>query len=243
MRRNSFCLLIFLTFLICAGKGLQADLTSEAVGKIRLKMAEYQQQILDLHTTQEIEIFTPQGEMVQQVELFQKGRKFRVNLASQIPGAAQLGMESMNTVLVTDGTVAWMISPLTGRIQVPLGESLKYYSQSSFWNFVDLQGIQVKAVADVRGRACYVLEVGDENTYPMIFWVDRETLDILQSEFQSEEGAFQATYSDFRIIQGNLSLPHHVEIYQNGELLSTATLQSVQINSGLADQYFDANQI
>jgi outer membrane lipoprotein-sorting protein len=101
----------------------------------------------------------------------------------------------------------------------------------------------VKGVADVRGRACYVLEVADENNDPMIFWVDRTRLDILQSEFHSEQGAFQATYSDFRKIQGNLSLPHRVEIYQNRELLLVTTIQSVQVNSGLEDQYFNADQI
>ena len=243
MKKHIYPVLILFTFLFGAANLAQADLTSEAVGKIRARMSEYQREIHDLHSTQEVEVLTDQGEIVQQVELFQKGRKFRVNLEGPIPGAAPWGMESISTVLVSDGSTLWMNSPLTGKIQVPFGEAFKYHTQSSFWNFLDSEAIKVKAVAEVRGRACYVVEVADEGGGPMTFWVDRMTLDILQSDFSSQEGAFQATYSDFRNIRGRLSLPHHVEIFQNGELLSVISLQSVQVNSGLSDQYFNADAV
>ncbi len=243
MKKHIYSAVIFFAVLQFAAKLTQADLTTEAMGKIRARMTEYQREIRDLHTTQEVEVLTDQGEIVQQVELFQKGRKFRVNLEGPIPGAAQWGVDSISSVLVSDGSTLWMNSPLTGKIQVPFGEALKYHTQTNFWNFLDSEAIKVKAVAQVRGRSCYVVEAEDESGGPMIFWVDRVTLDILQSDFRSDEGAFQATFSDFRNIGGRLSLPYHVEIFQNGELLSVINLQSVQINSGLSDQYFNADSV
>ncbi len=243
MKKRIYSTVIFFAFLIFSAKLTQANLTSEAVGKIRARMAEYQREIRDMHTTQEVEVLTDQGEIVQQVELFQKGRKFRVNLEGPIPGAAQWGVEGISSVLVSDGSTLWLNSPLTGKMQVPFGEAFKYYTQNSFWNFLTSEAIKVKGVAEIRGRACYVVEVAGETGGPMIFWVDRATLDILQSYFRSEEGAFQATYSDFRNIRGRLSLPYHVEIFQNGEQLSVINLQSVQVNSGLSDQYFSADAV
>ncbi|HXV28379.1 MAG TPA: hypothetical protein VD913_05365 [bacterium] len=243
MIKNIRFFLLWMAFLTLVSAAVRADLTAEASGKIQARIAEYRQTVRDLHTNQEIQILTPEGSMVQQAEFFQKGRQFRVNIESQIPGVAELGLENMNAVLVSDGNSAWMVSPFTGKIELPFEESFKFYAQNSFWNVADSEGFRMKATADIRGRPCYVIEIGDENTGPVIFWADQATLDILQSEYRSEEGVFQVTYSDHRRIQGNLSLPYRIEIYQDGRLLSVAVIQSVQINSGLQDAYFDPSQI
>ena len=98
-------------------------------------------------------------------------------------------------------------------------------------------------IESVDGKDCYVIETETAANAPMRFWLDKEKLAPVKMELETPQGTMLAVYSDPRKIQGDWEMPYLTETYMNGELLSTMTVKSVKVNTGLSDDLFNADKI
>ncbi len=95
----------------------------------------------------------------------------------------------------------------------------------------------------IDGRECYVLKVTDENGHAQTYYIDTgSNLAIRQSgkmlNMEKELEQMYMTFGDYDKVDG-LAMAHHVALYKdNGDLVWEATLEEVQHNTGVADDFF-----
>ena len=236
---------VFACVALAPAASLSADWTDVAK-KLTGRCATFENDIKDMTADMEMKATTPQGPVSMTMKTFVKGVRFRGDIVmKEIPGAEGMPAEmaGMTMVVIGDGKQYWMVSSMMGKQQLPAEEADKYAMPWRCSEYIPRSG-KIVGSETVNGRDCHVV-VAMETTVNMAkIWLDKETLDLLKVEAKPEDEE-QTTmfFKDYRKVLDDLRYPYVTDIYQKGELISTITVKTVEVNKGIADTLFDPDKV
>jgi outer membrane lipoprotein-sorting protein len=206
---------------------------------------KYRQGLKDITWTTEMEVPSSEGSFKTTSVLYGKGERFRVEVSME--GMEDAGvpaeMAGMKTIVVGDGTNAWIVNPMMGKSQIPAEEGAKYRGQ---WSCADYMPISAEIIGSekVGGRDCYVLSVLDSSSDFAKLWIDQKSFVLMKMEGKPQEGvASVIILSDYRKVLGDFEMPFKTEMYSGKDLISTAVVKSIAVNKGISDDLFDPDKI
>ena len=207
--------------------------------------AKYTQGIKDITWTMEMEVPSSEGSFKTTSVLYSKGERFRVEVSME--GMEDAGvpaeMAGMTTIVIGDGTNAWIVNPMMGKSQIPAEEGAKYRGQWSCSDYVPVAA-EIIGSEKIGGRDCYVLSVLDESSDYAKLWIDQKSFILMKMEGKPQEGvASMILLSDYRKVSGDFEMPYRTEMYSGKELISTSVVKSVEVNKGLSDDLFDPDKV
>ncbi len=150
---------LFAVILIFGLKqGLTANL-SNILKETEARYAKFEEAVKDMTILQEVKIITPNGDMTQDVKMFKKRKKFRMEFAMQMPQTqGAQGMEEIKTFIIYDGIDMWMISPFMGKKKLSSEEGGQYQMQKNWWESIS-EKAEIVGTENVDGQECHVLAV------------------------------------------------------------------------------------
>lgn len=160
---------------------------------------------------------------------------------------ATTSMQGMEMIQAFDGTQVWYTNPMSGKVETAAADQAESIMQQAdiggpLINYKD-KGYDVKLVGsvDVEGTTAYKLELMRNGTQAMVLYIDAVTFqDIRMESTASMMGQTVSTdirRSDYRIVNG-VSLPYKIETYMMGMLMTTADVESVEINTAVEASMF-----
>ena len=253
MKRNKVKWLVILSvvsvilFLI-VGQGFSQSV-SDILREAEINYKNFNQDFKDITMVFDAKIYTPEGEMLTEMELFTKGEKSRSEIVMQFPEAAGMpeGMGSMQTIIIFDGQDTWMISSFAGKKKLTTEqaeEQMQYQTGMNWWRSISDKAKYI-GIERINNRECYVLEIeaGGDSLYSKI-WVDKNNLFLVQTEGKNDSGeTMRMIFSDFRKIKDNWELPYKTEGFMDEVQMMTILLKSFEINQGLSDDLFDVDKV
>jgi outer membrane lipoprotein-sorting protein len=207
--------------------------------------ARYTQGIKDITWTMEMEVPSSEGALKTTTVMYSKGKRFRVEVAMEgmedagVPAA----MAGMKTIVIGDGTNAWIVNPMMGKSKIPAEEGAKYRGQ---WNCSDYQPAAAEIVGSekIGGRDCWVLSVLDKSSDFAKLWIDQKSFLLMKMEGKPQEGVVSVILpSDYRKVSGDFEMPFRTEMYSGKDLISTVVVKSIAVNKGVADDLFDPDKV
>jgi outer membrane lipoprotein-sorting protein len=179
-----------------------------------------------------------------QQRVFRKGTKSRVETIvaarSQDLGTVSRGPEPSNTVLIYDGTDGWIIEGGNDKTKIPSAELTAYTTTNSCWGFHPASA-EVDQAHKIPDKNCCVVGLQDGDTrYELYLCTER--LIILEGSTVNAAGRnLHWVHSDFRKVGRDFYFPFKTEVYVDRELQSTTVVRSIEVNTGLTDEVFDAD--
>ena len=238
-------LLTLISLVLTVSQVFPQDL-SRLLKKLEAKYTNFEEEIKDMTTVQEMKVVTPEGEMASEMEMFRKGEKFRMDTTMDMSQAPDMpeGMGEMKTIIIYDGKNIWMISSFTGKKKKLSGEDEKQYQRERNWWKLISEKAKIVGTEKVGKRECYVMKIEDKE-YPFTrLWLDKRNLVLVKGESKGREGeTILLINSDFKKIKGDWEMPYKTEIYGDGKLISTSLVKSLKINKGVSDDLFDPNKV
>jgi len=228
---------------------LPANGSAETWESLSKRMIEsctiYTQGIKDITWTMEMEVPSSEGSFKTTSVLYSKGERFRVEVSME--GMEDAGvpaeMAGMTTIVISDGTSAWIVNPMMGKSQIPAEEGAKYRGQWSCSDYVPVAA-EIIGSEKIGGRDCYVLSVLDASSDYAKLWIDQNGFHLLKMEGKPQEGvASVIVLSDYRKVSGDFEMPFRTEMYSGKDLISTVVVKSVEVNKGLSDDLFDPDKV
>lgn len=217
------------TFYVVLMAGLAASGAVRAADEleaVRAKWDSLVQGVNDVTVRQEMKIKSPDGrEMAMTQTLQRKGKKFRT----------ETNMGTMAMSMVFDGQDYWMVTPM-GTRKIPTPASPPDIAGS--------QGLPANAKLvnreKVDDRDCLVLELPGEAGRPSTrMWIDPAAMVIVQTETVDAQGTkVSAKFSDFRKVLGDYQMAHKTDLIMGDKPMGAITVNSVEVNKGLADDLF-----
>ena len=214
--------------------------------QLHQRCTKYNADVKDLSLVMEMKASSPEGDVVTAMTVVQKGKKSRAEVQMQgMPGGADMppGMADMKIVVIDDGKKTWMISPMTGKMELPEDEADTYQNQWSCDDYLPADA-EVTGNETISGRDCLVLVVKDAASPYSKLWVDKKTLDPVKTEMKPKDGkTVTAIFSDYKKLSDDWEFPYKTEMYQDKTLISTMIVKSIEINKGVSDDLFNAEKI
>jgi hypothetical protein len=203
--------------------------------------------IKDLTMTMEMKNTSPRGATSSTSTLYRKGDKFRSEITlKELPGGAAMPpeMAGMKTVVIDDGTNLWMISPMTGKMQMPATDLEQYRGQWLCSDYIPQKG-EVIGSETIDGRDCWVIADEDANAPVTRLWIDKKSYNLLKLMGKAEAGqpTMTATFSDFRTVANDFEIPFVTKVSVGPDMGATITVTSAAANTGLSEDLFDAGKI
>jgi len=242
---NTATVLVLLACLALLPANGSAE-TWESLSKRMIESCtKYTQGIKDITWTMEMEVPSSEGSFKTTSVLYSKGERFRVEVSME--GMEDAGvpaeMAGMTTIVIGDGTNAWIVNPMMGKSQIPAEEGAKYRGQWSCSDYVPVAA-EIIGSEKIGGRDCYLLSVLDESSDYAKLWIDQKSFILMKMEGKPQEGvASMILLSDYRKVSGDFEMPYRTEMYSGKELISTGVVKSVEVNKGLSDELFDPDKI
>jgi outer membrane lipoprotein-sorting protein len=209
------------------------------------RCAKYTQGIKDITWTMEMEVPSSEGSFKTTSVLYSKGERFRVEVSME--GMEDAGvpaeMAGMKTIVIGDGTSAWIVNPVMGKSQIPAEEGSKYRGQ---WDCGDYVPVSAEIIGSekIGGRDCYVLSVLDDSSDFAKLWIDQKSFILMKMEGKPQEGVVSVILpSDYRKVSGDFEMPFRTEMYSGKDLISATVVKSVEVNKGIADDLFDPDKV
>ena len=238
-------LMALVTLVLGVSQGLTQDLPS-ILKEAEAKYAKFEEEIKDMTIVQEMKMVTSEGEMVSEMQMLKKGKKFRIETTIEVPESSETpeGMGGIETIIIYDGEDTWMISPFMGKKKLSGDEEKQYQRERNWWELVS-EKAEIVGTEKVGKRVCYVVEIKEEEEFPFTkVWLDKTDLVLIKSESKKpEEKTVLLVYSDFRKIKGDWEMPYKSKIYVDGEPTTTFVVKSLEINKGLSDDLFDPDKV
>jgi len=226
----------------CAGGGTDLD---AIVMEAKAKRERFEEDIADLTMTAQLVQEAPQGTMSLDMKVFTKGRKVRTEMViPQMPGMPD-AMAGAEIITIYDGTDTWMIHPMTGKTKSPGSQSQDPFLQErDWWDSVSDKTV-LSGKESVGGRDCHVIDFSaDENAPIKRLWLDSKDLMMVQAEVSAPNGKMmRILMSDFRPLEGEWKIPYKTEVFEGEKIGATITVTSVDVNTGLSDDLFDAEKV
>jgi outer membrane lipoprotein-sorting protein len=152
-------------------------------------------------------------------------------------------MAGMKTIVIGDGTNAWIVNPMMGKSKIPAEEGAKYRGEWMCGDYVPVEA-EIVGSEKIGGRDCYVLSVLDNAAEFAKLWIDQKSFVPMKMESKPQEGASSVILlSDYRKILGDFEMPFRTEMYSGKDLLSTMIVKSVAVNKGLPADLFDPEKV
>jgi len=228
--------------LVFAGQGFAAE-WPQVLEQVKAKYAKYTDDIKDLNMTQEMTTVSPEGNMVAQMTMLQKGKKFRSDSTMNMPGApAEMG--PMKTTIIFDGKDTWMISSMMGKKKLPQKEGQEYQKDKNWWDFIS-EKAKITGTEKVGGRECYVVEMEPQKDSAFTkLWLDMKNFVPMKMESKAnKKDVMVMEFSELKKIKGGWEMPYKTTMFMNGKLVSTIVVKSLDVNKGVADDQFDAAKV
>ena len=237
-----------LAILACLGI-LPANGSAETWESLSKRMIEsctkYTQTIKDMTWTMEMDVPSSEGSLKTTTTMYSKGKQFRAEISMEGMESMGMpaGMEGMKTIVIGDGTNAWIVNPMMGKSKIPADEGAKYRGEWMCGDYVPVEA-EIVGSEKIGGRDCYVLSVLDNSSQFTKLWIDQKSFVPMKMESKPQEGASSVILlSDYRKILGDFEMPFRTEMYSGKDLLSTSVIKSVAVNKGLAADLFDPDKI
>lgn len=227
------------SLVLGVSQGLTAD-WSNILKEIRAKYAEFEKEIKDMTIVRETKMTIPQGEMTSGTKILKKGKKFRMEITSQIPGLSG----GIKTIIISDGKETWMISPMTGKRKLSAEEEKEHQTARYWWEVIS-EKAKIVGTEKVGNRDFYVVEIKEGKKFLFTkVWIDKKNLVVVKAESKRPKGETMFwVFSDFRKIKKDYEMPYKTEIYVEGKLMSTTLVKSIEINKGLSDDLFNPEKV
>jgi outer membrane lipoprotein-sorting protein len=209
----------------------------------KAKYAAFEVEVKDMTIAQQMQMFTPKGEMVAEGKLLKQGTKFRAETRQTLADMPE-GMQGMETVVIYDGKDSWLVSSFLGKQKLSANEGRQYQTETNFWDSLPETG-ELMGDERVGNHECYVVHFKDaEDLLFRKIWLDKEKLFLVKGESQgAPDEAMKWIYSDFKPIRDDWELPYRTETYVNGQLMSVSTVKSIEVNTGLSEKLFNPDEV
>ena len=216
----------------------------DTLAQAKARYSKYQNSAKDITLFQQMDMTTPDGQVIQEAKWSRKGKKFRLDLKLDLSnmGTIPAGMAQAKSTIIFDGMTTWMVSAFTGKKEIPYPENQPYQRESSFLEHLLQNGEGVREEM-VGNYDCVVAEVKDEKDISYTLWIEKGTCNTIQIESEPlDSGKVSFWNSDFRKVKNDWEIPYKTEVYIDGKLVSTNTVKSVQTNLELPDALFDPDK-
>jgi outer membrane lipoprotein-sorting protein len=223
----------------------RAETWAELSKKMHDECATLAKGVQDMTITMEMRVPSSDCAITTESVLYRKGARYRVEATLGGTGDAGVdsGLADLTTIVIGNGSDAWVIAPMVGTSKIPLEEGRKYRGE---WMCSDYLPIDAEIVGSdtAGGRACYVLSVLDAGSDIARLWLDRKSYALVKLQGKPSEGeTMTAIFSDFETVPGLGELPHRSDVYSGPDLISTVIVKSIEVNTGLSDDLFDAEKV
>ncbi len=241
MRGKTITVLIGL--LVLESQAMSAQPQQDPLQKALDKCAKQHAAIRDMTVIQEITLPSPEGTITAQQISYEKGDKSRMEMTMQPPpgeDSASVPVDLRRVTTVSDGATTWLISPMTGKQQVP---DKNDPSTANCWG-LKFENARVAGSETVDGHECWIVETGRPDSITDRYWLDKAKLDVLKGESKDREGhVLRWELSDFQPVLGSFEYPHKMEVFNGDTLVASVTVKNITLNTGLADSLFDPDRV
>ncbi|MBI5060226.1 hypothetical protein HZB60_10655 [candidate division KSB1 bacterium] len=237
-------LLIFLVWAIAlalAPNGYAQDPEcAKLVSRVQAQCDRFMAEVFDMTVVQTLSSLDTET----QQRVLRKGTKSRVETIvsshSQDLGTISKVPEARNSVWIFDGTDGWIIEGGKAKTKIASTDLKAYTTTNSCWGF-HASSAEVDQAHKIPDKNCCIVGLQDGDTRYELF-LCTERLIILEGSTTDKAGrSLHWVHSDFRKLGGDFSFPFKTEVYIDRELQSTTIVKSIEVNSGLTDDLFDAD--
>jgi outer membrane lipoprotein-sorting protein len=194
--------------------------------------------IRDMTLHQSITTASDQGPVQSQQTVYEKGKQSRMEMTMQ---AGDSTNPPMTITVISNGTQAWMISPYTGKRQMPEADTRQHNAGTDCWDFTPANS-SIGGSDLLQGHDCYIVNLNKDSVQHRL-WLDKTSLNVLQGISFSGTDSVRWVLSDFRKIIGDYEYPYKVEMFDGDEVINTMLVESVAVNMALSDTLFDPDKV
>ncbi|MEK9150242.1 MAG: outer membrane lipoprotein-sorting protein [Candidatus Desantisbacteria bacterium] len=212
-------------------EALSLDL-QQLIEEAKARQRRFEKTTKDLAILQEATTFFSAKEIISEIRLFKKGKRWRLESVVVKP------MEK-KTVLINDGKNIWMVTSL-GKRKLSEKESKGIQIEVNWWEIITGEA-KIMGTERLEGKECYMVGMKEKGNLIMM-WIDKDDLVLIKTETRQGEDKSLVEYSDFRKVGSSWKMPYRTTISQNNEVISTVTTKSIEINKGLPNKLFDPNK-
>jgi outer membrane lipoprotein-sorting protein len=229
------------------GSRVLADDSQTILKQAEDKCAEFEAQVKDMHMVQTMATYTEEGKIEAEQTVWTQGEKSRIEMTMDLPKSDGMtvgdSLGTLRTVMINNGTEAWMFSPFGGRQKLTQEEAERNAPARDCWGFFP-DNARVTGTETMNGRECYVVDVIEEGVATRL-WLDKRNFIPVQGESKDSTGteSYRWVHSDFHQIQGDWEYPYLTEMYDGKDLAATMTVKSLEVNQGLPADLFDPEQV
>ena len=208
------------------------------------RCAQFEADVADMHMVQVMKTHTLEGEMTFEQTVYTKGKKSRVEMKMPLEHfEGGEGEGNLQTVMINDGTHAWIISPFGERKELSEEEAKLNEPARNCWGYFP-ENARLTGTEIVDGRDCHIVTL-EENGVSTQLWLDQRTFIPVKGESHDSSGTedYSWTHSDFRTILGEWEYPYSTVMYEGEELAASMNVTTLEVNQGLSDDLFDPDKV
>lgn len=191
----------------------------------------------DIVMTMEGKVSSPQmgAEMQMEVKMYRKGDKFRNE------STMKSMMGNMQTIILYDGKDTWMKNPMMGTKKMSDEQSLDEKEADS-WFEKPITETNASYIGEEKfnGIDCYIVHVPE---FDEKIWYAKDGLYDVKKESSDEDGRHVEVFSDFKEILKGYTMGHTIEVFQDGQKVSSLKITDVKTNANLDDSLFDGTKL
>jgi len=216
----------------------------DVLKKARKQYDEFMSKVKDLKIVSVVEMGTSENQMKSTITSYKKGSKSRVEMKMEMPktvGGPSL-MGEMKTVLLDDGSNVYMTGAGMPMRKLTPTEAAQYAREDDWWEMIP-DSARVVGEEKYGGRDCYVVEIDmGPSLSKAKMWLDKKDLVPIGGEGFTAGKQLRWVHSDFRETKG-WKFPYKTEFYVGDDIAMTATVQSIEVDTGLPDDLFDPSKL
>lgn len=194
--------------------------------------------IRDLVIVEDMVMQAEEGAMQAEHTLYRKGERSRIEMTMHVP---ESGLGDIRTVVIDNGADVWVIHSLTGKQKLPPEQAKQRGEFRECWDFTP-ENSTVVGSESVNGSDCYLVDMTRDDVKHRL-WLEKSTGRVIQGEAHSEGESVRWALSDFRIVFDDYEYPHKIELFDGAQTISTMTVKSITVNSGISDDLFDPDKV
>lgn len=158
-----------------------------------------------------------------------------------------LRQNQQDLVMAFDGTTAWQRPPVRDAKPVLMSEdeARRFIHSAQFGNYLLFPYAEGKELVyldtvPVEGNICHQIRVTLENGFQLDYFIDIQSyMEVKVENTDLLSGSKNSIiYSDY-IRESGMPIARKVESYENGEWVSTLTLEEAKVNSGVISWMFN----
>jgi outer membrane lipoprotein-sorting protein len=236
-------LMAALAMMLAAGFSF-ADSDNPILKQAAERCAQFENEVKDMRMVQAMKSYVADAEITFEQTVYTKGQKSRVEMKMPLEGfEGGDGAGTVETIMINDGTNAWIISPFGGKKQLSPEEAERSEPSRNCWGYFP-DNATVTGSETVQGRDCHIVELLEEGVTTRL-WLDKRNFIPVKGETSDSTSTehFRWTHSDFHTIHGDWEYPFTTQMYDGDSLAATMTVTALDVNQGLSDDLFDPEKV